>query len=194
MTFEELEAENARLRAELTQAGLDARHDDDRRLKSERDHHADLARSHEETSEAQRHTRTAQVGVRTAAREHDRLMSDVTADLTASQGLVAELRASRLALAKSEARQRAIFDSALSFAMVVTDPTGIVTDWNPGTEEVMGWSAEEMRESDIERIFTSEDRAISHAAYEMGRALQDGRTMDERWHLRKDGSRFWASG
>ena len=28
----------------------------------------------------------------------------------------------------------------------------------------------------------------------MGDALSKGRAMDERWHLRKDGSRFWASG
>ena len=43
-------------------------------------------------------------------------------------------------------------------------------------------------------VFTPEDRAIGRPQTEMALALRDGRAPDERWHLRKDGSRFWASG
>ncbi|UIY45687.1 PAS domain-containing hybrid sensor histidine kinase/response regulator [Methylobacterium radiotolerans] len=108
--------------------------------------------------------------------------------------MVAELQASRAALASSEARQRAIFESSIDFAMVVTDPAGIITDWNPGAVHVMGWTADEMRGQDASRFFTPEDRAADRLAYEMQRALQEDRAPDERWHLRKDGTRFWASG
>lgn len=110
------------------------------------------------------------------------------------QSTLLRLEASLAALANSEARQRAIFGSAIDFAMVVTDRAGIITDWNPGAANVMGWTAEEMRGHDAERFFTPEDRASGRVAFEMQLALRDGRAADERWHIRKDGQRFWASG
>jgi PAS domain S-box-containing protein len=92
------------------------------------------------------------------------------------------------------ARQQAIFESAIDFAMVVTDPAGIITDWNPGAENVMGWTAAEMLGRDANRIFTPEDRACGQIEHEMKQALLKGRATDERWHLRKNEERFWASG
>ncbi len=99
-----------------------------------------------------------------------------------------------MVLALSEARQRAIFESAIDFAMVVTDTTGVITDWNFGAERVMGWTAAEMRGQDATRIFTSEDRARGRVEQEMRQALDEGRASDERWHLRKNSAPFWASG
>jgi PAS domain S-box-containing protein len=96
--------------------------------------------------------------------------------------------------ADQEARYRAIFDSAVDFAMVVTDPTGTIVDWSPGAQNVMGWAAAEMCGGDASPFFTPEDRANGVIEREMQQALQDGRAADERWHLRKDGQRFWASG
>lgn len=43
-------------------------------------------------------------------------------------------------------------------------------------------------------IFTHEDRAAERPTREMRQSLESGSAPDERWHLRKDGSRFWASG
>ena len=111
-----------------------------------------------------------------------------------SQLDVTGYRDDRRALETSERRQRAVFDSALDFAIVVTDRDGIITDWNRGAEHVMGWTIEEMRGQDADRFFTPDDRAIGRVAYEMETALRDGRASDERWHLRKGGERFWASG
>lgn len=50
-----------------------------------------------------------------------------TTETTVSSEMVAKLEASRAALASSEARQRAIFESAVDFAMVLTDRDGIIT-------------------------------------------------------------------
>ena len=101
---------------------------------------------------------------------------------------------SRTALAKSAARQLAVFESAIEFAIILTDPAGIITDWNSGAAHVMGWTAEEMRGHGVERFFTPADRASGRIAEEMQCALRNGRVADERWHLRKDGQQFWASG
>ena len=89
---------------------------------------------------------------------------------------------------------RAVLDSAVDFAIIVTDLEGRIVEWNVGAERVLGWSASEMRGEPVDRFFTPQDRADGRPAAEMGLALREGQAADERWHLRKDGSRFWASG
>ncbi|HVY15648.1 MAG TPA: PAS domain S-box protein [Rhodopila sp.] len=91
-------------------------------------------------------------------------------------------------------RYQAIFESAIDFAIIATDVEGRITDWSPGAEKVLGWNAEAILGWPIDRIFTPEDRRQERARVEMADTLAAGRSTDERWHLRKDGSRFWASG
>jgi PAS domain S-box-containing protein len=95
---------------------------------------------------------------------------------------------------ESEAWHRQILDSAIDFAIVATDLAGNVTRWNRGAEHVLGWREPEMLGEPTERIFTPEDRAARQCEREMQTALDQGRAVDERWHVRKDGERFWASG
>jgi hypothetical protein len=183
-----------RLRAALEQAGIDAQRLSIRHGEREVEHRSELAASRKETAQANRNTRKAEAGAQVAARDHRSHMEEAAADLAASEDLVSTLQASQSALTRSEARQRAIFENAIDFAIVVTDCEGIVTDWNPGAERVLGWTAKEMHGQDAERFFTPEDRANGRVEYEMQRALRDGRAPDERWHLRKGDERFWASG
>ena len=91
-------------------------------------------------------------------------------------------------------RLQSIIESAIDFAIVVTDLHGIVTDWNSGAETVFGWQSKEIVGASVDRIFTPEDRAADQSGKEMRTALAEGQAADERWHLRKDGRRFWASG
>lgn len=62
------------------------------------------------------------------------------------------LRTSVHATSVDKARQNAVFDSALNFAIIMTDRDGIVTDWDSGAERVMGWSADKMRGQDASRF------------------------------------------
>ena len=113
----------------------------------------------------------------------------------ATTGLT-EVRAAdaQRAAATGARRLQAIFDSATEVAIVATDRDGRITDWNTGAERALGWTADEMRGQSAERFFTPEDRAIGRIETEMRLSLEQGRASDERWHLRKDGIRFWASG
>ena len=97
-------------------------------------------------------------------------------------------------LQASEGRYRAVFESAVDYAIVVTDLRGRVTNWNEGATRILGWTLREMIGQSIELFFTPEDRANDMAAMEMRAALTVGRGIDERWHQRKDGSVFWANG
>ena len=88
----------------------------------------------------------------------------------------------------------AILDSAIDFAIIALDPDNKVTLWNPGAEKILGWTAEEIMGRGAELIFIAEDRAAGAVEAELTKAIANGRAEDERWHARKDGSRFWGSG
>ncbi|MFP5078039.1 PAS domain S-box protein [Rhizobium sp. YIM 134829] len=102
--------------------------------------------------------------------------------------------AARLRAESGEHRYRAVFDSAVDYAIVVLDQEGVIRDWNEGAVQILGWSRAEAVGKDVELFFTPEDRDHAIHKKEMASAYTVGRGMDERWHLRKSGERFWASG
>ena len=117
----------------------------------------------------------------------------VVTDLT-SEKRHAEIVAAHQALHESEERLRHILDSALEYAIISLDLEGRITGWNSGAERLLGYSEAEILGRSCEIFFSPEDRATGVPALEMRTAAKDGRAADERWHLRKDGSRFWGVG
>lgn len=103
-------------------------------------------------------------------------------------------RAEQSGSVQDAARQEAVFDSAVDFAIILTDPAGTITGWNSAAVHVMGWSAEEMFGESVARIYTAQDRDDGLAASEMQQAIEFGFASNERWHLRKDGRSIWVSG
>jgi len=105
-----------------------------------------------------------------------------------------ELRRALSRQREDDQRHRLILDSATDYGIVTMDLQGVVTSWNVGAAQLMGWSEDEMCGRPCADFFTPEDRALGVPAQEMQAALTTGRGTDERWHMRKDSSRFWASG
>ncbi|KQP74859.1 histidine kinase [Methylobacterium sp. Leaf111] len=105
-----------------------------------------------------------------------------------------ELRRSLREQAGQRLLNERILDGATDYAIVATDPEGRVTRWNAGAERILGWSEAEMLGRPADVFFTPEDRASGIPREEMRLALRTGTGPNERWHVRKDGSRFWASG
>jgi PAS domain S-box-containing protein len=95
---------------------------------------------------------------------------------------------------EAETRNRQILDSAIDYAVIATDLEGNVNRWNEGARRIFLWTEAEILGEPIDLIFTPEDRAIGRPSIEMGRAAVSGVGDDERWHIRKSGERFWASG
>jgi PAS domain S-box-containing protein len=106
---------------------------------------------------------------------------------------VEDTRGSRTAPENDELL-RLIVESATDFAIFSIDPTGAVTSWNPGAERVLGFAEADILGRSADVIFTPEDRAAGVPEQERRQARELGRAEDERWTMRKDGSRFWASG
>lgn len=102
-----------------------------------------------------------------------------------------------IASGKISSRERfleAIVQSAIDYAIISMDLDGLVTSWNEGARRILGWTAEEMVGRPATTFFVAEDREEGIPQREMTAALSEGHGSDERWHLRKDGSIFWASG
>jgi PAS domain S-box-containing protein len=88
----------------------------------------------------------------------------------------------------------AIFESATDYAIIALDLDGRVINWNAGAHRLLGWDEAEIIGQPAEIIFTEQDRRDGIPQKEMAAALAQGRSSDERWHRKKDGTFFWASG
>jgi len=98
------------------------------------------------------------------------------------------------ALRQSEERLRLMIENATEFAIFAMDLQRRVSFWNPGAQRLLGFSSEEVIGQTADIIFTPEDREQSIPEKETNTALAEGRSSDDRYHVRKDGSRFWGSG
>ncbi|MDQ4122035.1 MAG: PAS domain-containing sensor histidine kinase [Acidobacteriota bacterium] len=80
------------------------------------------------------------------------------------------------------------------YAVFVVDLDGNIVSWNPGVEKLLGYREDEIIGKKSAIIFTPEDIAAKAPEWELNTAFKEGRCEDVRWHIRKDGSRFWANG
>jgi PAS domain S-box-containing protein len=93
-----------------------------------------------------------------------------------------------------EQRLALFMDQAKDYGFVLLDPDGIIVEWSVGAEHLTGWTATEAVGQSITLIFTPEDRAVGAPEAELNTAREAGRSPDVRWHLCKDGSRFFVDG
>lgn len=113
--------------------------------------------------------------------------------------LLATVRALlRLKRAEQEAEEsnelyRVIVQSAVDYAIVTLALDGSVRTWSSGARRVLGWSEDEMVGRPIDSLFTPEDVAEGVPAADRECAAREGGSNVDRWQVRKDGSRLWAS-
>jgi two-component system CheB/CheR fusion protein len=69
-----------------------------------------------------------------------------------------------------------------------------ITGWSEGASFMTGWTAEDVRGQPITMLFAPEDQARKIEVHEANSARILGASENERWHVRKDGSRYWGAG
>jgi PAS domain S-box-containing protein len=106
----------------------------------------------------------------------------------------AQLEAASAELRDSEERYRWLVESLRDYAIFIVEADGRIANWNVGAERIFGYREEEIIDKDFSILFTPEDTRQGVPERELRKAAAEGRAEDERWHVRKDGSRFWASG
>jgi PAS domain S-box-containing protein len=97
-------------------------------------------------------------------------------------------------LRAAEHRYRLLVEQLDDYAVVMADLDGRITSWNVGAQRMMGYAEQEILGRPLAVLFTPEDRAAGAPEQERQTAARDGRALDDRWHLRKDGSRLFVSG
>jgi PAS domain S-box-containing protein len=94
----------------------------------------------------------------------------------------------------SSERLRLLIESTSDYAIFTTTLDNRLDSWNAGAEKIFGWTEKEAVGQSGAIIFTPEDRAKGEQEKEIKTALRKGRAPDERFHLKKDGTRFYVSG
>lgn len=98
------------------------------------------------------------------------------------------------ALSAADERLRLIVENAHAYVLIVSDAEDRITDWLGGSEEILGWSAQEAIGQTSDIIFTEEDRVAAIPDRELSTARAEGAAANVRWHRRKDGSRVFLDG
>jgi PAS domain S-box-containing protein len=78
--------------------------------------------------------------------------------------------------------------------LILLAPDGTVVGWMMGSARIFGHTAQSMQGRTLHCLFTPEDRAASVPENELTNAQASGTAEDDRWMVRGDGARFWASG
>jgi two-component system, cell cycle sensor histidine kinase and response regulator CckA len=91
-------------------------------------------------------------------------------------------------------RYRRLFESTVDYAVFHLTLDGTVETWNPGAQRIFLYEPGEIIGRSGTLLFTPEDNLQGVPEHELRFAIQSGRAEDSRWHIRKDGSRFWANG
>ncbi|HEY1230749.1 MAG TPA: PAS domain-containing sensor histidine kinase, partial [Ramlibacter sp.] len=107
---------------------------------------------------------------------------------------ITEQVAARETLHATDERLRLLVENARDYAIFAFDLERRVTIWNTGAERLLGYSGAEVLGHTADIIFTDEDRRAGAPEREAKIALDEGRASDDRVHVRKDGTTFWASG
>jgi PAS domain S-box-containing protein len=87
-----------------------------------------------------------------------------------------------------------IIDSLQDYSIFTLDKNLKINSWNSGSIQIFGWETDEIIGEDFDIIFTQEDLDLGVQKEEIKISLSKGRATDNRWHLKKDGSRFFAYG
>jgi PAS domain S-box-containing protein len=87
-----------------------------------------------------------------------------------------------------------VIDSLPDYSIFTVDKELKINSWSSGSTQLFQYEVEEIMGEDFDIIFTEEDKKNGRPKTEIAKALKDGKAADNRWHIRKDGSKFYAYG
>lgn len=87
-----------------------------------------------------------------------------------------------------------VMDSLHDYSIFTTDQNMIINSWLAGSSHIFGYQPEEVIGRHYELIFTQEDQQNNIPQLDKETALSEGKATDNRWHVTKDGSVFYAFG
>ncbi|MEO7651850.1 MAG: PAS domain S-box protein, partial [Bryobacteraceae bacterium] len=79
------------------------------------------------------------------------------------------------------------------YALFLFDVEGHVVTWYSGAERIYGYEANEAIGKHVSFVYPDEDVVRTAFEEKLKRVAAEGHLGNESWHLRKDGTRFWAN-
>jgi PAS domain S-box-containing protein len=107
---------------------------------------------------------------------------------------VTERKTAERALRASEERYRGLVEQVRDYAIFSADERGVITSWNEGCRQVLGYSEHEFLGLDVQVLFTAEDRSTGVAAARFGLGVEAGASRIDGWMVGKGPRRFFANG
>jgi PAS domain S-box-containing protein len=92
----------------------------------------------------------------------------------------------------SEARFELLVETVEHYAIFLLDEEGYIRTWNPGGENIKGYTSEEVVGEHFSIFYREEDVEAGLPERNLQNARTEGFARDEGWRVRKDGSEFWA--
>lgn len=96
-------------------------------------------------------------------------------------------------LIKSENLYRRMVDEVEDYAIILLDKTGNILTWNKGAQKIKGYKAEEIIGKNFKLFYTEEDQQKKHPENLLRIAVKKGKSIEEGWGRKKDGSLFWSN-
>ena len=87
-----------------------------------------------------------------------------------------------------------IIDSLQDYSIFTLDNEFNINSWSSGSEKIFGYEQDEVIGESFNIIFTEEDLKNAVPKKEIETASKEGRATDNRWHIAKDKSLFYAQG
>ena len=87
-----------------------------------------------------------------------------------------------------------VIDSLQDYSIFTLDKELRINSWNSGATTIFKYETDEIIGEPFEIIFSEEDKKMGAPQQEIDTALKEGRALDNRWHICKDGSKFYAYG
>ncbi len=95
-------------------------------------------------------------------------------------------------LRQSEESYRFLVEGVTNYAIFMLDPSGKFTSWNIGAERILGYPEAEIIGQPFELIFSPEAIERGQPQQVLKKAVTEGFSRENRWHIRKNGTFFWA--
>jgi PAS domain S-box-containing protein len=87
---------------------------------------------------------------------------------------------------------RLLIENVKNHGIFLMDAEGRIASWNIGVERLFGYNADEVIAQPFSRLFPSDQSQTADA--ELDRAKAEGRASNDRWLVRKNGTKLWCNG
>lgn len=98
---------------------------------------------------------------------------------------------SQKTLQQSEERYRLLIEGVTDYAIFILNPQGCIQSWTIGAERILGYQEVEVIGQPFSLLFT-EDAIQQGIPEKVLREASQGVSKENRWHIRKDKTCFWA--